>query len=155
MCPVCFSRRRGRVAFMKLTWLKKMISNWSRTRFCVAALVESSSTVPTTAVQILVHSSYWGIVVVNHVCTFRCAAEQNVNPAKYFHRFCNSSPTLSHHSSITSYPSYPILPPFSIFPPALALVNQFSELGASFLVFDFLGWQAGCDVISMREQESD
>lgn len=50
-CPVCFSRRRGRVALMKFTWLKKMISNWSRTRFCVAALVESSSTVPTTAIQ--------------------------------------------------------------------------------------------------------
>jgi hypothetical protein len=52
MCPVCFSRSRGSVALMKFTWLKKIISNWSRIRFCVAALVESSSTVPTTATQL-------------------------------------------------------------------------------------------------------
>lgn len=39
---------------MKLTWLKKMVSNWERTRFRVEGLVESSSTVPTTAISHIV-----------------------------------------------------------------------------------------------------
>src|SRR3569833_1075324 len=49
MWPVCWARNCGSAALMKLTWEKKMVSNWSRTRFCVAWLVESSSTVPTAA----------------------------------------------------------------------------------------------------------
>jgi hypothetical protein len=129
-----------------------MISNWSRTRFCVAALVESSSTVPTTAVQI---SEIVGWAILKRGVTFRCAAEQDIDSSEHFYCFCHRSSTLTHYSSITSYPSYPVLPPLSIFSPALALVDQLSELGASVLVFDFVGWQAGGDIIAMREQEPD
>jgi hypothetical protein len=50
MCPVCWARNCGRAALMKLTCEKKMVSNWSRTRFRVAGVADSSSTVPMTAV---------------------------------------------------------------------------------------------------------
>lgn len=49
MCPVCWVRSWGSAALIKLTWEKNIVSNWSLTRFCVARVVESSSTVPTTA----------------------------------------------------------------------------------------------------------
>ena len=52
ICPECFSRRRGRVALMKLTCPKKIVSNCARTRLWVEGLVDSSSTVPTTATQL-------------------------------------------------------------------------------------------------------
>lgn len=149
MCPVCFERRSGSVALMKLTWLKNITSNWSRTRFWVAGQVESSSTVPTTAI---ITSVTVILIKGSGTHTFRSTTEQDVNAAKHRNSLRNSSPTLPHYPTITSYPTYPILPPLSILPPTLTLIYQVLELGASFLVFNFVWWEASCYVIAMREQ---
>lgn len=137
---------------MKLTWPKYIVSNWSRTRFRAKGVMESSSTAPTSADWSQLCSS---AIRKRMVYTFRCAAEQDINPSKDFNCFSNRSSALPHNPPIAPYATYSILPSISVLPIALALIDQFSELGTSRVVFDLVRRKPRSNVIAVGEQHPD
>ena len=96
MCPECFFRISGSAALMTLTGPKKLVSNCSRTRVCVRDDAANSSTVPIRAICRFQHSRFQGKAALS--LTFTLATKKNIQPAKCFNSFCNSSLALPHYS---------------------------------------------------------
>jgi hypothetical protein len=144
---------------MKFTWEKKIVSNWSLTRVCVALVVDNSSTVPTTAVAERSQSARDCPIQVfprgETVRTFKLAAQQDIYAAKYLDGLGDGGATLTHGAAITAYASYPVFPALPVPPAALALVDELSEFGTPFFVLYLMRREASHDVVPVRQQQPD
>jgi hypothetical protein len=85
--------------------------------------------------------------------TFRLAAQKNINPPKHLHRLGHSSTALPHNPSIAPNSAYSILPPLTVFPAALALVDQLPELGAPVVVLDLVRREASHHVVAVPQKQ--
>lgn len=131
-----------------------MVSNWSRTRFCVPGVLESSSTVPMTAATEVSFCSRPESYHPLRFLTFRLAAEQDINSTENLHRFVNSCAAATDGAAIAADRTDAVLPALAVFSSALAFANELAEFGASVVVFDFVRRQASDNVVAVREELS-
>jgi hypothetical protein len=92
------------------------------------------------------------VEVIDIARTFRLAAQQDINTAKYVDSLGNGSSTTTHGSPVTANAADAVFPSFSIFSGAFAFGNEGSELGAAIIVFDFDRRQASDNIVSMRQE---
>lgn len=67
----------------------------------------------------------------------------------------DSCAALAHGPAIASYPSYPVFPTLAVLSITFAFVDQGLEFGSTVLVLYLVWRQAGDNIISMGQQQSD
>jgi hypothetical protein len=64
----------------------------------------------------------------------------------------NGSAALAHDAAIAADAANPVLPALAVLAAALALIDEFSELGAAVLMLDLGRGEAGYDVVAVGEE---